>query len=424
MRKPEQIERLYLDFDGFFASVEQAARPSLRGLAVGVVPFSGAGDRGCIIACSREAKLADVANIMTVVEARQKCPDLVTIVQSPDLYRRAHNALISEIQCVIPIDEVKSIDEMTCIVEARDRNNPRDLGQRIKARLHANIGPWITCSIGYAANRQLAKMACKAGKRPAPGHYGDGNNAWFPDIMPDPLLDIPLIDVPGIGERMRRRLLGLGIVEMQHVLNLAPKHMRKIWGSVMGERLWYALNGYDVQAPTQERGMYGHGRVLQPQARKPEIAYEIARVLTIKAARRLRFDRWYASRFYLYIGCYNSQSWSCSKSYPAANDDNAGLTLLSELWAKAMETLPRRPVLSSIHICFTELTHSGARQLDMLCDDDTHRKKWEAIATAIDALNMRHGRTLVSVGAWPTKYSDYLGGKISYTRIPNAADFL
>ena len=57
MRKPNTPERLYLYFDGFFASVEQAARPGLRGKPVGVVPFSGAGDRGMIIACSREAKL-------------------------------------------------------------------------------------------------------------------------------------------------------------------------------------------------------------------------------------------------------------------------------------------------------------------------------------------------------------------------------
>ncbi len=55
MRKPDTIERLYLDFDGFFASVEQQARPHLRGRPVGVVPFAGT-RHTCVIACSKEAK--------------------------------------------------------------------------------------------------------------------------------------------------------------------------------------------------------------------------------------------------------------------------------------------------------------------------------------------------------------------------------
>src|SRR4051794_31018169 len=100
MRCPDTVERLYLDFDGFFASVEQLARPNLRGRPVGVVPFPGAEGHGILIACSREAKQAGIKNVMDVVEARKKCSALVLVPQSPDLYRRAHNALISEITAI------------------------------------------------------------------------------------------------------------------------------------------------------------------------------------------------------------------------------------------------------------------------------------------------------------------------------------
>jgi DNA polymerase IV len=165
MRRPTQIERLYLDFDGFFASVEQQARSGLRGKPVGVVPFAGA-EHTCVIACSREAKLHGVKNVMPIAEARERCPDIIFVPQSPDLYRRAHNALLAEISAVIPVDAVKSIDELTCRVAPEDRDNLLALARRIKARIARNIGPYITCSIGFAANRQLAKMACKAGKRP------------------------------------------------------------------------------------------------------------------------------------------------------------------------------------------------------------------------------------------------------------------
>ena len=89
MRKPTQPERLYLDFDGFFASCEQFAHPHLRGKPVGVVPFAGV-NTTCVIACSREAKTRGVSNVMMV----RVCPDLISQPQNPDLYRRAHNALL------------------------------------------------------------------------------------------------------------------------------------------------------------------------------------------------------------------------------------------------------------------------------------------------------------------------------------------
>lgn len=161
MRRPKQIECLYLDFDGFFASVEQTARSELRGLPVGVVPFTGT-DRTCVIAVSREAKLFGIGNAMPVNEARALCPNIVLVAQSPDLYRRAHNALLSEISAVLPIAAVKSIDELTtCRVEPSHRADPLALGRRIKDRIATGVGPHITCSIGFAANRQLAKMALK-----------------------------------------------------------------------------------------------------------------------------------------------------------------------------------------------------------------------------------------------------------------------
>jgi DNA polymerase-4 len=89
------------------------------------------------------------------------------------LYRRAHNALLSEISAVIPVDAVKSIDELTCRVAPDDRDDALALAMRIKARIAENIGDYLTCSVGFAANRQLAKMAYKAGKRIDERSYGE-----------------------------------------------------------------------------------------------------------------------------------------------------------------------------------------------------------------------------------------------------------
>ncbi|KIL97247.1 DNA polymerase IV [Paramagnetospirillum magnetotacticum MS-1] len=414
MRKPNTPERLYLDFDGFFASCEQFAHPHLRGKPIGVVPFAGAVNT-CVIACSREAKKRGVSNVMMVKDALRLCPDLILQPQNPDLYRRAHNALLSEIAMVIPIDAVKSIDELTCRLDPSQQQDPLAVGEAIKARLLKLVGPWIKCSLGYAANRQLAKMACKAGKP-------DGNMLWHPDDMPGPLLKISIRDVPGIGKRILHRLWDAGIVEMTDLLNAQPKQMRAIWGNVTGERLWYALHGYDIQAQASERGMYGHGRVMPPDHRTMAAVKPISRLLLVKAARRMRRDGWSAGRLFLWLGMWDD-SWSGSAYLPAISDDPGILDALEEIWAKARADLPRRAVIARIGVTLGELSRTERRQLDLLTNDEPVRKRLETVTDAIDRLNRRYGRTVVSVGPWVAPPGDHAGGKISYTRIPRAEDF-
>ena len=414
MRKPETIEHLYLDFDGFFASVEQQARPLLRGRPVGVVPFAETAYT-CVIACSKEAKRHGVSNVMPILEAKRKCPDIVLVPQSPDLYRRAHHALLSEISAVIPVDAVKSIDELTCKLEFADRNAPQDLAKRIKTRIRNNIGPYITCSIGFAANRQLAKIAGKMDKP-------DGVTIWRPGDMPAPLLKVPLDDVPGIGRRMERRLQAAGIFTMSDLLETQPKQLRKIWNNVTGERLWYALHGYDIQASGSSRGMFGHGRVLPPDWREIAHAHDCSRLLLVKAARRMRRDGFYAGRLWLWLGMRDAR-WSEGIPLPIVHDDQACLAGLEALWKKACLELPPATKIIRVGVTLLDLSPSTARQLDMFVNDDAARQRWERVTSAIDRLNAKYGKTIVSLGPWTPPPGGYAGGKISYTRIPRAEDF-
>jgi len=420
MRKPETIERLYLDFDGFFASVEQQCDRRLRSRPIGVVPFEGT-DRTAVIACSREAKAYGVKNVMPINEAKQLCPELVLVPQKPDLYRRAHNALLSEIETVIPIDTAKSIDELTCRLDEDGRLDPHALSARIKAAIAENVGPWITCSIGFAANRQLAKIACKEGKRSG-GRYGDGLMIWRPEDLPAPLLAVPMEDIPGIGGNMAKRLYRSSIYTTEQLYNLQPKHMRKLWGNVTGERLWYALHGYDIQAPASSRGMFGHGRVLPPESRTINGAREISRLLLIKAARRLRREDFYAGGLWLWLSIRDGP-WLGKRQLPIVNDDQAILSALAELWDQVRETFPRGLTVFRVGVTLYNLSPANERQLDLLLNDDRIRQRWESANAAIDRLNSRYSGTVVSLGHWNPPKGGHVGGKISYTRIPSAEDF-
>jgi len=359
------------------ASVEQQARPALRGKPVGIVPFDGT-VHTVVIACSKEAKARGVKNVMKLSDAKKACPELVLQCQTPDLYRRAHNALLAEINSVIPVEAVKSIDELCCKLDPKDIADPVGLSERLKAAIAEGVGPFITCSIGFAANRHLAKIACKMDKP-------DGTTIWHPHMMPRPLLDLPFDDIPGIGSRMAQRLSNAGIRNMADLMATEPKQMRKLWRSMTGERLWYALHGYDVMAQKSERGMFGHGRVLPPELRNFKDARDCSRLLLVKAARRMRREGFYASSLYLWVSLRNR-------------------SIKEQGWASTHK----------LHLAtLGDLTDATARQLDMLLNDDPERQKWESVTTAMDSLNSRYGKSLVTMGPWKLPPGGNLGGKIS-----------
>jgi len=416
MRKPETIEKLYLDFDGFFASVMQQAMPRLRGKPVGVIPFeTSAADRTIVIACSREAKAAGCKNVMPVLEARKACPDLVLVPQRPDLFRRAHNALLNEIACEIPIETVKSIDELACKLDKNTIAEPEALASRIKERLRRNIGAYITCSIGFAANRMLAKIACKVDKP-------NGVTVWQPSDMPRPLLAMTFDDIPGIGGRMAERLKVAKIENIEDLWNSQPKHLRAIWGNVNGERMWYAIHGYDIQAMPTSRDMFGHGRVLPPDWRDIEHCLACSRLLLTKAARRMRRDGYYANRLWLWLDI-RRDSWFGQRELPCVQDDHACLAGLAALWKKARAEIPGSTKVIRVGVTLLDLSPAGMRQLDLFADDDHERQKCEVITNTMDFLNRKFGKRVVTLGAWTPPPGGYAGGKIAYNRIPSAEDF-
>lgn len=417
--KPKTVQQLYLDFDGFFASVEQQAKPRLRGKPVGVVPFDTT-DFTSVIACSKEAKARGVKNVMPIREAKRLCHDLILVPQSPDLYRRAHLSLINEITSVIPIEAIKSIDELTCRLDQRDKQDPRAIALQIQNTIRNNIGPHITCSIGVAANRLLAKIACKMDKP-------NGITVWHPKDMPAPLLPVPFEDIPGIGSRMRKRLYKAGIFTTEQLINSDPKHMRLLWRNVTGERLWYALNGYEVKAEPSKRGMFGHSRVLPPESRSKPEAKACARLLLVKAARRMRREGYYATKLWLHFSLKLNPkltvSYSGDLSFPAAQDDQACLRAFDKLWSETLLQIPRYGKIIRIGVSLYNLQQASGRQLDLFADDDRTRQKWESVNQAIDCLNEKYGKTIVSIGPWQPPAGGYAGGKIAYTRVPSAEDF-
>ena len=135
------VEWLFLDFDSYFASCEQQARPDLRGKPVGVVPLMA--ETTVCLAASYEAKKYGVKTGTLVADARARCPGITFVVARHDLYTLYHKTLIEAIDTCIPIDSILSIDELICRLTGSQRNlsNALELAKKIKK---------ITCKLGKA----------------------------------------------------------------------------------------------------------------------------------------------------------------------------------------------------------------------------------------------------------------------------------
>jgi DNA polymerase-4 len=102
----------YVDFNSYFASVEQQERPQLRGKPIGVLPVMA--ETTCCIAASYEAKEFGVKTGTPVREARKLCPNIIFVEARPYLYVEYHHRLIEIVESCTPVEKTLSIDEMVC----------------------------------------------------------------------------------------------------------------------------------------------------------------------------------------------------------------------------------------------------------------------------------------------------------------------
>ena len=230
---------LYVDFNSYFASVEQQLRPELRGQPVAVVAVET--DSTSAIAASYEAKAFGVKTGTGIHEAKRLCPGLVCVLARHERYVEFHHRLIEEIERHIPVTAVCSIDEVACRLMDNEISVERstEIAQSIKSGIASNVGSHMRCSIGIAPNRYLAKVGTELQKP-------DGLVVLSAADLPQKLFSLQPRDLPGVGSNIEQRLQRAGIADLPSLFALSPQQTRKIWGSIWGERVWYLLRGMEL----------------------------------------------------------------------------------------------------------------------------------------------------------------------------------
>lgn len=250
---------MHIDLNSCFASIEQQARPMLRGRPVAIVNRNT--ENTAIVTASYEAKRHGVKVGMKFREAAKLAPGLIGIESDPPKYRYVYHKLMDIMKEYSPHVVMKSIDEgvidfhhTTSRIQARDM---RDIGMEIKQRLKDEVGCAMRCNVGIATNRFLAKTAAGL-------HKPDGLDVIDADNLRTSLASLKLTDLTGIAAHNEARLNTVGIYTPLEFLDADAVTLRKmVFKSICGDQ-WYArLRGYEVDDTESDVKTIGRQYVLE-----------------------------------------------------------------------------------------------------------------------------------------------------------------
>lgn len=401
------LRYLTIDFNSFFASVEQQERPELRGKPVGIVPVM-AETTGCV-AVSIEAKALGLKRNVRVAEARLQCPGVVIVEARPEVYINYHRRLAAVIAPHVAENKMQSIDEVTARLHGfLNRGQAEDLAKQIKADIARQVGPFLRSSIGIAPTWLLAKVASDMQKP-------DGLVILENADIPAKLLHLKPGDIAGIGPNIQRRLEEHGITTMEQLYAANAHEFRGIWGGVRGEQIWRLLHGEDLPYFEQQEGQsIGHGAVLPPPKRNHPDALATLHRLLQKAAMRLRHSGLYAGAMNVHVDYADDAHWAESARLTETQDTLLLTRTLNELWQKRPAAFARRkPVRLGVNL--TGLIDAKLHTPDLF-EEKTEQARGKLFA-AVDHLNKVLGKNTVYLGGAHGATKD-APMRIAFTRIP------
>jgi len=392
---------MHIDLNSCFATVEQQARPMLRGRPVAIV--NRRSEHTAIVTASYEAKAKGVKVGMKFKEAKVLCPDIIALESDPSKYRYVYHRLLDIMNDYSAHVTMKSIDEgvidfhdSPITISGRDL---ADIGREIKQRLKDEIGVWMRCNIGIATNRFLAKTAAGL-------HKPDGMDIITPDNLRQVLATLSLTDLTGIARRNEQRLNSVGIFTPIEFLDADIEALQKVvFKSVVG-RWWYdRLHGFEVDDVVSDVKRVGRQYVLERfDLNHDQIAKRLHH-LCESVGSRMRSQHKSARGIYVYAKTLQRQYWHASSlaTLPFYSDQT--------IYAQALRLFENAPGgLKEIGVHCYELETIADDQLSLFNDQIVRERQ---MMDAIDDINRRYGdRTIHSANTLGTGI--YVSQKIPF----------
>lgn len=378
---------LYLDINSYFATIEQQIDKSIRNKPVAVVPLES--DYTCAIAASYEAKAFGVSTGTKIADAKKLCPELICIKAKHKLYVEYHKLIFAAIDKIIQVDHIFSIDEGACKLtgQLKDFNNTQNIALRIKGAIKT-VGDYITCSIGIAPNRYLAKIASNM-------HKPDGVTTIAYDDITNVLSTLSLRALPSIGARTCQKLEDYGLKSPLDIYNANPMYIKHILG-LNGERIWYLLHGSDIPLEESANKTISNSQVIAPKLQDINNTRIILTSLVIKATYKLRQKGKVANISKLHI-LTNSKLNDLSVKFDETSDTQ---TILSEV-LKQYDFFVKKHYVTKrkkISISFPKLKDPSSQMSFGVNSQSIKRSK---ISKVMDYINDKYGENTILLGLAP-----------------------
>ncbi|MCA9369379.1 MAG: hypothetical protein H6773_01620 [Pseudomonadales bacterium] len=403
---------LHVDINSYFATMLQQENPHLRGKPIGVVKDEG---RTCLIALSKEAKQFGIETGARKQEALTLCPQLLCLPASFERYLDATKRLQKVFLTVAPSVYIYSLDEAFIdVTDCREHLYPdlEKLGKTIQDRIKTELGEWVTCNIGIANNRFMAKMASEVAPK-------GGVSIVTPDKKELILATTPFKDVCGIGYRLSKKLARCNVFYPYQIRFIPEEELHTLFGpfwSVQLAKMAYGeephlLQQIDREIPHMKsvgRSITGYHLYQNPTEIK-----RILHNLSIEIIEKVRIQK-LAGRN-IWIGLYGQEGyWSAHLTI--ATPINQVFELINRVdhlykqWNHSFEVIKFAVRLSLLE----------PHQQDQLLPS---WQKHESIQRALDTINTKFGRFTARPAAVPPQkeliypeVTGFLGDKLYQLR--------
>jgi DNA polymerase-4 len=229
----------HVDMDAFYVSIEMLRHPGLRGKPV-VVAYDG--PRGVVTTASYEARKYGVHSALPMVTARRRCPGLAVLPVDMQLYKRGSNKVMETLREFSDQVEVVGLDE--AYVDLSSSPVPQSRAHEIKRRIREVTR--LVCSIGFAPNKLMAKIASDLDK--PDGFFVLTDENWLATVG-----ERPASLLPGVGERTFEKLGRIGIGTVAELAQADEALLERTFGPRHGAGLRRRANGRGSDSLTLER---------------------------------------------------------------------------------------------------------------------------------------------------------------------------
>lgn len=383
--RPRMRWILHVDMDAFFASVEQLDNPEYRGKPLMV----GGEHRGVVSAASYEARKFGVHSAMPTATARRLCPHGIFVRGRMSRYKEKSREVMAVIRDFSPIVEQTSVDEAYVDITGTERlfGTSQELAIRMKAEVRAKTG--LTCSIGIAPVKFMAKIASDMNK--PNGITFISEKALLPTLS-----KLPVGKIPGIGPKAKDMLKRLGVRFVGDI----QKFPREAWKDKFGERglvLYDRAQGIDpseVIPHSEAKSSSAETTLHEDTADKNELC-DWLMAQAERVGHDLRRHNRKGRTVTLKVKYSNFKSLTRSKTLSASTDST---DLIFETAAALLRDLQLEHRVRLIGVGVTNFGHVE-QQLSLLGDpEEPVNEERQKIDAALDAIRSKFGTKSVERG--------------------------